>query len=106
MLSQPGIIINSGFRRYQGRIVVDQVINKKLKAGVNVNYVASKKFGTVVAESQTSPTASLMYSAWGFRPVSGNIDFDANMIDELYDPDLSATADYRLPDKSTFGSTE
>ncbi|NQX39291.1 TonB-linked outer membrane protein, SusC/RagA family [Pedobacter steynii] len=96
VLEQPGIIINSGFRRYQGRIVVDQTINTKLKAGVNLNYVASKKFGTVVAESQTSPTASLMYSAWGFRPVTGNIDFDSNMIDELYDPDLSATADYRI----------
>lgn len=96
LLEQPGIIVNSGFRRYQGRVVVDQTISKKLKAGVNLNYVASKKFGTVVAESQTSPTASLMYSAWGFRPVTGNIDFDANMIDELYDPDLSATADYRI----------
>lgn len=96
VLEQPGLIINSGFRRYQGRIVLDQVVNKKLKAGVNLNYVSSKKFGTVVAESQTSPTASLMYSAWGFRPVTGNIDFDANMIDELYDPDLSATADYRI----------
>jgi TonB-linked SusC/RagA family outer membrane protein len=96
VLEQPGIIINSGFRRYQGRIVVDQTINTKLKAGVNLNYVTSKKFGTVVAESQTSPTASLMYSAWGFRPVTGNIDFDSNMIDELYDPDLSATADYRI----------
>ncbi|WP_342331747.1 TonB-dependent receptor [Pedobacter sp. FW305-3-2-15-E-R2A2] len=96
LLEQPGIIVNSGFRRYQGRIVLDQEINKKLKVGVNLNYVASKKFGTVVAESQTSPTASLMYSAWGFRPVTGNIDFDANIIDELYDPDLNATADYRI----------
>lgn len=96
LLEQPGIIVNSGFRRYQGRIVLDQEINKKLKVGINLNYVASKKFGTVVAESQTSPTASLMYSAWGFRPVTGNIDFDANIIDELYDPDLNATADYRI----------
>ena len=95
-LEQPGIILNSGFRRYQGRIVLDQEVSKKLKAGVNLNYVASKKFGTVVAESQTSPTASLMYSAWGFRPVTGNVDFDENIIDELYDPDLNMTADYRI----------
>ncbi|WP_222538709.1 SusC/RagA family TonB-linked outer membrane protein [Pedobacter polysacchareus] len=96
LLDQPGIIINSGFKRYQGRIVLDQNINKKLKVGVNLNYVSSKKFGTVVAESQTSPTASLMYSAWGYRPVTGNVDFDDNMIDELYDPDLNMTADYRI----------
>lgn len=30
LLDQPGIIINSGFKRYQGRIVVDQTVNKKL----------------------------------------------------------------------------
>lgn len=95
-LNQPGIIINSGFRRYQGRVVIDQTINSKLKAGVNLNYAATKKFGTVVAESQTSPTASLLYSAWGFRPITGDINFDDGMTEELFDPDLSPTADYRI----------
>jgi TonB-linked SusC/RagA family outer membrane protein len=96
LLNQQGIIINSGFSRYQGRVVIDQNITNRLKAGVNLNYAATKKFGTVVAESQTSPTASLMYSAWGYRPITGDIDFDDNLTEELYDPDLSPTADFRI----------
>lgn len=96
IMDQQGTIINSGFRRYQGRFVIDQTVNKRLKVGLNMNYAATKKFGTVVAESQTSPTASLMYSAWGFRPISGDIDSYDNLMEELYDPDLSPTADYRI----------
>ena len=66
---QKGVIINSGFQKYQGRFVIDQVVNKRLKVGLNANYTYTKKYGTVVAESQTSPTASHMYSIWGYRPV-------------------------------------
>ena len=91
---QKGVIINSGFQKYQGRFVIDQVVNKRLKVGLNANYTYTKKYGTVVAESQTSPTASLMYSIWGYRPVGG-VNGD-NLLDELYDDTVETTRDYRI----------
>jgi len=88
LLDQDGIILNSGFNKYQGRIVLDQTINNKLKVGLNLNYTAFKRYGTVVSESQPSPTASLMYGLWGFRPITGNALTDASLIDDLFDPDM------------------
>ncbi|MEN5436467.1 TonB-dependent receptor [Sphingobacterium faecium] len=97
-LDQDGIILNSGFNKYQGRIVLDQTINTKFKAGINLNYTAYKRYGTVVSESQVSPTASLMYGIWGFRPVTGSDLADASLIDDLFDPDMdpSAGTDLRI----------
>ncbi|ULT22673.1 hypothetical protein KUH03_25475 [Sphingobacterium sp. E70] len=88
LLDQDGIILNSGFNKYQGRVVLDQTINNKLKVGLNLNYTAFKRYGTVVSESQPSPTASLMYGLWGFRPITGNALTDASLIDDLFDPDM------------------
>lgn len=98
LLNQEGIVINSGFDKYQGRIVIDQTISKKLKAGVNVNYTFYKRYGTVVSEAQVSPTASLMYGVWGYRPVTGDPEADASLLDELYDPNIdpSTGGDLRI----------
>ncbi|GGH23821.1 TonB-dependent receptor [Sphingobacterium alkalisoli] len=97
-INQDGILINSGFDKYQGRLVLDQTVNNKLKIGVNLNYTAYKRYGTIVSEQGASPTASLMYSIWGFRPVTGNALTDASLLDDLYDPDMdpSAGTDLRI----------
>ncbi len=100
ILSQDGIIINSGFRRYQGRASIDQTISNKVKAGINVNYTGTKTFGTF-ANSTTSgpasgPTSSLMYSVWGFRPVTGDSANDASLIDEPFDPNVDPLAEWRI----------
>ncbi|RXK87487.1 TonB-dependent receptor [Filimonas effusa] len=96
VLDQDGIIINSGFRRYQGRIVVDQTVTSKVKVGVNINYSATKKYGTVAAEAQASPTATLMYSVWGFRPVTGDSTADASIEETLFDPSVDPATDMRV----------
>ncbi|WEK37687.1 MAG: TonB-dependent receptor [Candidatus Pseudobacter hemicellulosilyticus] len=96
ILDQQGTILNSGFKRYQGRLVLDQQVSNKLKAGVNINYTSTKKYGTVVSGSETSPTASLMYSIWGFRPVTGDSATDANMLDILFDPSIDPATDLRI----------
>lgn len=57
--------VEQRLQKYQGRFVLDQTITKKIKVGINANYTYSKKYGTIVSESQTSPTASLMYALWG-----------------------------------------
>ncbi|WP_303011637.1 TonB-dependent receptor [uncultured Bacteroides sp.] len=94
LMDQKGIVLNSGYKKYQGRIVLDQIVNKKLKVGINANYTYTKKYGTVVAESQSSPTASLMYSVWGYRPVSG-VDGD-DLLNDLFDTTTDPSRDYRI----------
>lgn len=94
MSNQDGVILNSGFKKYQGRLVLSQNVGKKLKIGLNLNYTHTKKYGTVVAESQTSPTASLMYSVWGYRPISGRESDD--LLNELFDPDVDSATDFRV----------
>lgn len=96
ILDQDGIIINSGFNRYQGRVVIDQTINDQLKAGINVNYSATRTYGTVASQANSSPTASLMYSVWGYRPVTGDSAQDANLIDEPFDPDVDPFNEFRM----------
>lgn len=91
---QDGVILNSGYQKYQGRVVLDQTINKRLKIGVNLNYTYTKKYGTVVAEFDTSPTASLMYSIWGYRPISGIN--EGNLMDSLFDETTDPNSDYRI----------
>ena len=82
-------MLNSGYKKYQGRFVLDQTITKKIKVGINANYTYSKKYGTIVSESQTSPTASLMYALWGYRPVAGVNDSD--LLNDLYDESTDPT---------------
>lgn len=93
-MDQKGIVLNSGYKKNQGRIVLDQFVNKRLRVGINTNYTYTKKYGTVVAESQSSPTASLMYSVWGYRPVSG-VDGD-DLLNDLFDTTTDPSRDYRI----------
>lgn len=96
VLNQDGIIINSGFNRYQGRIVLDQTINPKLKVGINLNYSATKTYGTIATEQNGSATASLMYSVWGYRPITGDALTDEQLVEQPFDPDVNPTAEYRI----------
>lgn len=86
-----GIISNTGTRRYQGRIVVDQTINAKLKAGVNANYSDNSNSGIVAASYAGSNTTSYLFSnIWGYRPV--NSDPNKDLLEADYD-DLVVNAD-------------
>lgn len=96
LLNQDGIIINSGFRRYQGRVILDQTINPNLKVGINLNYSATKTYGTIAAEQNGGATASLMYSVWGYRPVTGDNLKDEQLLELPFDPDVNPTAEYRI----------
>ncbi|HWV67321.1 TonB-dependent receptor [Chitinophaga sp.] len=96
LLDQDGIIINSGFKRYQGRAVIDQRLNDKVKAGININYTGTKTYGAVASPTPSGPTSSLMYSVWGYRPVTGNASDDASIIDEPFDPDVDPLNEYRM----------
>ena len=95
VLDQDGIIINSGFRRYQGRISLDHKVNKWVQVGTNLNYAATKTFGTIATETAykyTYSSLALMYNVWGFRPVAGA---GEQIIEELFDP-LAVAGDFRV----------
>jgi TonB-linked SusC/RagA family outer membrane protein len=99
IFDQQGIVIHSGFQRYQGRLSLDQTISKKLRAGVNVNYSNSKSYGASPSEpgSNTSYSNNLFYAVWGYRPVTGN-DNNDDLLDNLIDPSLAGNlfGDYRV----------
>lgn len=87
VFDQKGVVVNSGYNRYQGRIVLDQRISKKIKATFNLNIGSEQNFGvspSVARSSSSQPYATyLMYQVWGARPVSGGVEFE----DELIDPE-------------------
>lgn len=104
IFDQKGMIITSRFKRYQGRVVLDQKINNKLKVGLNANYSYLKQSGLNVGGSNFSGTLNLMYSVWGFRPVNpspasmaalNGVDFDIDE-DTNTDPLIGSANDYRF----------
>lgn len=98
-LDQQGIIINGGFKRYQGRVVLDQTVNDRLKVGVNVNYTWMKTQGQVATsggENGISASSYLFYSAWGYRPVTGDSLGDLTFMDDAFDPDVAGQSDFRV----------
>lgn len=65
-----GTIIATNYARYQGRITLDQTINDKFKVGVNANYAYLSQAGNSVGASTNSGTTNILYSVWGYNPLS------------------------------------
>ena len=95
IFNQNGVIINSAAGRYQGRLALDQMISKKLTAGVNLNYSRNTGSGQSASAggSSGSSTAYLLYATFGYRPVTGN---GILLEDELVDPEVDQSNDYRI----------
>lgn len=95
VFDQAGIILNTGSRRYQGRLSLDQTISKKLKVGLTANYSENLRYGQTVNEGGgNSFTSYVLYRAWAYRPVSGNPNVDLTEFDD--DPDNTNTSDIRI----------
>jgi len=98
-LKQEGIVKYSGYDRYQGRIKLDQKATDKLKVGINVNYSALKSYGTIPSSlsGSSSSTSNLMFSVWGYRPVSGDSATDLTVgVDPQLEADLISGNDARF----------
>lgn len=97
VLDQQGIMINSGYKRYQGTMSLDQTINTKLKVGAYINYSYMKQNGLQPSQAnatQNNATASTLFSVWGFRNFSpGGL---PNFEDMLLDPDVDGSVDSRI----------
>jgi len=90
---QDGILINSNYKRYQGRLKIDQKITKNLKMGFNTNYSHLEQTGISPSQSQFSSSTNIMFSVWGYKPLV--TPGDENLEDSLFDPDVNSTNDYR-----------
>ncbi|ADY51257.1 TonB-dependent receptor plug [Pseudopedobacter saltans DSM 12145] len=93
--SQNGIILNSDYDRYQGRITLDQTVNKKLNVGINVNISRRIANGTVVREGDVGNTitSNLLTRAWAYRPVTGS---GVNLLEEEDDDEVINQYDARF----------
>jgi len=83
---QDGVLINSGFRRMLGKLVLDQTVNEKLKVGMNASYTYVKNFGSPTSTSGYSNETNMLFSVWSFRPVSVNPSID--LLLEPIDPEV------------------
>ncbi len=78
-MDQEGILIKSGFNRFQTRLTLDQTLSEKLKAGVNTSFSTYKTYGTPASANAGSAQSNLLFNVWAFRPITG--DPTINLID-------------------------
>ncbi len=95
IFDQEGILLNSAYNRYQGRISVDQIVSKKLTTGFNVNISKRTSDGSVIREGEGSTvTSHLLTRVWAYRPVTGNVDL--NLLEEDMDDEAENQYDARF----------
>jgi TonB-dependent starch-binding outer membrane protein SusC len=93
--TQDGTIINSSYKRYQGRINLDQQINTRIKTGINVNYSYLLRSGISPSESGNNAATTLLYSVFGSAPLTSPKS-GTGLEDEIFDPSVDLTSDYRI----------
>ena len=65
--NQQGIIINTGLKRFNGSISLDQNVNEHVKVGVSALYTNTSVYGTQPAAG----TGGVVQAMWQFRPTKG-----------------------------------
>ena len=73
VVDQPGVIVNSGYGKYQGRFALEHQFSKKVKFNVNASYtdaITSGQASSASLSSSNSYVTYLMYRVWTYRPVS------------------------------------
>ena len=87
-----GVVINSGYNRYKGRIYVNHKFNDYVRFNVATDYSRDEAHGDIATQSSNTTqqyAGYLMYRTWGSRPVVGIGEEDLS--DLLYDPDALST---------------
>lgn len=104
MASQDGVIIYSGYEKYQGRISLTQQLNKNATLTVNASYTGDKTYGQTSSAALSSNNAYasyLMYRTWAFRPVITNSSSaDEELFDDYFDGNNSAVMNPILSSKN------
>jgi TonB-linked SusC/RagA family outer membrane protein len=91
--NQEGVIINSGFDRYIGKIRIDQRLNDRATVGAYINYSRTKQYGTRTSVSGHNFSTYLLHSVLSYRPVS--YDPTINLLEEEIDPDIDPLNNYQ-----------
>ncbi|MDE6779553.1 MAG: SusC/RagA family TonB-linked outer membrane protein, partial [Alistipes sp.] len=96
-LDQDGILLNSNFQRYQGRVNFTQNFGKKVRFNANVSYTRTATSGITPTSSNNSSAQSgwLIYSVWGYRPITTKAD-GSDLVDDMIDSDAANGNDYRF----------
>lgn len=103
IFDQEGVLINSGYKRYQTRLRLDQQVNDNFKLSANINYSGLMNYGNNPGGNYN---AALLYQAMAYRPISGNpsvnleeLEFDEEIEDQInntrFNPVLSAQNELR-----------
>ena len=105
MAQQDGVIICSGYDKYQGRLSLTQQLNKNAKLTVNASYTHDKTYGQTSSAALASSNAYasyLMYRTWAFRPVIPNLmgDVEEELFDDAFDGSASAVMNPILSSKN------
>ncbi|WP_257669902.1 TonB-dependent receptor [Parapedobacter tibetensis] len=83
LMDQNGIIIATGFKRYQGRVILEQKVNEKLNVTLNANYSETKATGAVFSEHPAGHTNSYIYNVLAYRPTRGLT--SGNLVEDFFD---------------------
>lgn len=94
-VNQDGVIISSNLEKYQGRVTLDQkMFDNKLRIRVISDASRVVRNGQDPTGGTNSMSHALMYSVWGYRPVSP---FGTDLLKELMDDTLDTLSDdYRF----------
>src|SRR6218665_384684 len=93
-LNQDGIIINTGYRRYQGKFTLDQRISKAVRLGASLSYANMIQKGSSPSINGATSATYLLYGALGYRPVGYNND-EFDIENDLFDPAINTATDLR-----------
>ena len=111
-LDQQGIMVTSGYNRYQGRMRLTQKVKDNFTLSGNVNYSWNKQFGSSpIPGAGSFLSEALMYSVWGYRPVNGNPGVDVGeedidlSIDIINDRRFNPLKNYENMLRDRLGST-
>ncbi|MBC9929840.1 SusC/RagA family TonB-linked outer membrane protein [Chitinophaga qingshengii] len=92
---QQGTIINSYYKRYQGRVRLDQEVNKRLKVGININYSYLLRSGISPSPASNSVATGLLYGVFGSAPLNAP-QSGPGLEEELFDDNIDIGQDYRI----------
>lgn len=88
LYDQDGVILNTGYNRYSGRISLTQKIGKNIDIGINTDYSGIERSGQNISSGagSSSPSAYVLMRTWIYRPVlpagQDPDEFFSNVVDE------------------------
>src|SRR5690606_19182451 len=95
LYDQEGVIVNTGLKRYTGRITLDQTLSDKLDIGVTGNYSGVTSFGQVLNQGagSSSPSSYVLFRTWAYRPITPD---GSDLLNELVDENAVNNSDFRV----------